>query len=116
MPTKKYKSHFFGRMGLVVSSDWAMMYGFEHGALCWAPEWFKHGVCHVWNKVACAIRGHDDFGLTAYTSHVIPGRPKCCYCCAEILIDGKRITDEELEIHNEICYTKFENDMPVDGG
>jgi hypothetical protein len=66
------RGDFLSDMGLCISGG-AMVYGWGHGALRWAPEWVKHSICHVWNRVHCAFVGHDKFGYDAYTQHVIPG-------------------------------------------
>lgn len=96
------KPRFLDDMGLVVS-DGAMLYGHEHGALRWAPSWVKHTICGVWNKVHCAIVGHDRLGYDAYTEHVIPGPPVCSYCSTRLKIDGRYPTPEEIEAHDELC-------------
>ena len=98
---------FLDDMGLCVS-DGAMMYGHEHGALRWAPEWVKHTICNVWNKVHCAIKGHDQLGYEAFIQHVIPGPPVCSFCCARLKIDGRYPTPEEVKAHDELCYKGWE--------
>ena len=101
------KFKFFEDMGLCIS-DGAMTYGYQHGAFRWAPSWFKHAVCNLWNKAHCALAGHDSFGYEAYTKHVIPGAPVCSYCCAKLKIDGRYPTAEEIAIHNDLCHKNWD--------
>lgn len=98
---------FLDDMGLCLSEG-AMVYGMEHGALRWAPEWVKHTICRVWNNVHCAVVGHNSFGYDAYKDHVIPGPPTCSYCCARLKIDGRYPTSEEVEAHDELCHKGWE--------
>ena len=98
---------FFEDKGLCFSGG-AIVYGYNHGVLRWAPMWLKHTICHLWNRTHCAIKGHDQLSYDAFTQHVIPGAPKCGYCCAPLKIDGRYPTPEEVEAHNEICYKGWE--------
>ena len=101
------KPSFLKDMGLTISGG-AMAYGWNHGALRWAPEWVKRSICTAWNAAHCAVAGHDPLAYTAYTSHTIPGPPVCFSCCARLKIDGRHPTPEEVEAHDTICYRLWE--------
>lgn len=90
---RKYKH----KMGLACGGRGYLCYGWKHGWIPWAPEWFKHAIVAVWNNVYCMIHGHDTMLVDLYKCFIAEGRtdsepPVCSYCCTELPVDGKYVT------------------------
>src|ERR1700677_2304528 len=83
----------------------------NHGALQWAPMWVKHFVVTVWNRVNCLINGHDAIGVELYKHYATSGRPSCINCMAELKIDGKYVTEDELYEHDQQVQEQWEREM-----
>jgi len=103
----KFRAMFRSNMGLCVGKDGAMTYGMDHGHLQWAPSWVKGVVCTLWNYINCTIYGHDLTEVDAFKVHAFPGAPKCCNCCAPLLVDGRYPTPEEIEENDRIVYEQW---------
>lgn len=53
-----------------------LAYGLDHGfGLHWMPRWAMDAIVLVWNKVYCAIYGHDEIMVG------IVKNPCCPACC-----------------------------------
>ena len=100
----------FDTMGIVMGERGSLLYGHDHGALQWAPMWFKHAIVHVWNIFICMFKGHDPLGEAMYTHHAVPGPPTCINCSAVLKIDGRYVTEEEIAQHDEIIYQRWEEE------
>jgi hypothetical protein len=84
------------KMGLVLHGGY-FCYGWKHGWIPWAPEWFKHAVVHVWNSMYCMRHGHDDMLVDLYKAFIAEGEidpepPSCGRCLTELPVDGKYVT------------------------
>jgi hypothetical protein len=75
------------RMGLCFSYGW-LVYGHNHGALRLIPRWAKRAIVLAWNRVVCAIKGHDDTEaqIAADSESGWPSEriPCCCHCSTPI--------------------------------
>lgn len=85
-----------------------MTYGCDHGWIMWAPGWVKGAVCTLWNWINCALHGHELIGVDAFKNHVWPGAPRCSYCSAALMVDGKYPTPEEVEENDRLCYAEWD--------
>ena len=92
----------------------SILYGHDHGALQWAPMWFKHTIVNIWNTIICKVRGHDPMGAAFFINHAVPGPPKCLSCNATVKINGRYVTDEEIKANDDIVYTRWEAKHPED--
>jgi hypothetical protein len=79
--TKRPPKDDFDKMGLRLWHG-RMIYGWKSGfGHKWMPNWMKDSISFVWNKVACALIGHDRF--TYPKDSPTPDRDVCLSCCKE---------------------------------
>jgi len=55
----------------------------EGGRLWWAPEWVKRTIVTAWNRVSCALLGHDRLYMHAADGFPAVG-PLCTACCKRL--------------------------------
>jgi hypothetical protein len=64
----------FKEFGIVLHKH-HLHYGYNHGWLQSSPDWLKHGITAVWNRVSCCLFGHD--------TYTYDHRKVCTACCKE---------------------------------
>jgi len=89
------------RFGVCRINDGSLAYGIDAGWFLWAPIWFKHGIVHVWNRTRCRFVGHGSIGLNIYKSKIGLGPPKCPSCMKVLKVDGRYLTQREIDEHDE---------------
>ncbi len=113
---RRFRRRFMDKMGVIARRDgergYPMAYGMEHGYLMWAPGWVKDTVCTVWNFVNCSIYGHDLMEVEAFKTHSWPGAPRCINCSANLRVDGKYPTPEEVKANDIIVREQWAKDFP----
>lgn len=86
-------------MGLALTGGY-LCYGWGHGWIPWAPQWFKHAVVKVWNSIFCMVHGHDTILVDLYKVEAKEGNvdqqpPSCSRCCTELPVDGVYVRSKE---------------------
>ena len=72
------KKHDFG--GLVFIGNHKLGWGWRHGVMRFAPDWFNKTLIAVYNPIACMIWGHS------YLCQETPDKlPVCCDCSRPVV-------------------------------
>ena len=77
---RKPSKDWMNDMGLTLHHH-SLAWGMNHGALRWAPHWFRHMIVTVWNWISCRLFGHDVFGPIIEDGQVL--HDKVCVNCSK---------------------------------